>query len=148
MAVLRKRDSDSACSSTAASLVQRKLLAAFLRLDVIHSSYAPLTAVRTRAGGQKGRVRQDTPTCAEALSAEFSGNRYPVVELPYHTAIAYLRREAITLPTDTPTGYVAVAFGGHPLGFVKNIGTRANNLYPREWAIRSTYMPEVYDPVL
>ncbi|MDC2687911.1 hypothetical protein PO256_17190, partial [Bacteroides ovatus] len=29
-----------------------------------------------------------------------------------------------------------------PLGFVKNIGNRANNLYPQEWRIRSGYLPE------
>ena len=26
--------------------------------------------------------------------------------------------------------------------FVKNIGNRANNLYPQEWRIRSGYLPE------
>ena len=29
-----------------------------------------------------------------------------------------------------------------PLGFVKNIGNRANNLYPQDWRIRSGYLPE------
>ncbi len=72
----------------------------------------------------------------------------PVVDLPYPTAIAYLRREAIVLPASTPKGLVIVAFEGHPLGYVKNIGTRANNLYPREWAIKSTHVPDSYTPVL
>ncbi|WP_289300360.1 methyltransferase RsmF C-terminal domain-like protein, partial [Xylanibacter muris] len=26
---------------------------------------------------------------------------------------------------------------GHPLGFVKNLGSRANNLYPAPWRIRN-----------
>ena len=69
----------------------------------------------------------------------------PTAELPYPTAIAYLRREAIVLPPDTPRGLVEVCFQGHPLGLVKNIGTRANNLYPREWAIKSTHVPTTYD---
>ena len=29
-----------------------------------------------------------------------------------------------------------------PLGFVKNLGNRANNLYPQEWRIRTGYIPE------
>ena len=29
-----------------------------------------------------------------------------------------------------------VTYKGAPLGFVKNIGNRANNLYPAEWRIR------------
>ncbi|MDR2473931.1 MAG: hypothetical protein LBD53_10325, partial [Tannerella sp.] len=33
-------------------------------------------------------------------------------------------------------GYITVTYQGHPLGIVKNIGSRANNLYPIEWRIR------------
>ena len=70
----------------------------------------------------------------------------PSVDLPYSTAIAYLRREAIILPPDTPRGLVSVTFQGHHLGYVKNIGSRANNLYPKEWAIKSTHIPNEYVP--
>jgi NOL1/NOP2/fmu family ribosome biogenesis protein len=72
----------------------------------------------------------------------------PHVDLPYQTAIAYLRREAIVLPPDTPRGLVSVTFRGHHLGYVKNIGSRANNLYPKEWAIKSTHIPNEYTPVI
>ena len=51
-------------------------------------------------------------------------------------ALAYLRREALTLPEGTPRGYVVVAYEGLPLGFVNNLGARANNLYPAAWRIR------------
>jgi len=71
----------------------------------------------------------------------------PTVELAYKTAIGYLRGEAIVLPSDAPRGVVAVAFQGHPLGPVKNIGSRANNLYPKEWRIKSTYIPETYETI-
>lgn len=66
----------------------------------------------------------------------------PHVELSYEQAIAYLRREAIVLPADTPTGIVVVTYHQLPLGLVKNIGTRANNLYPKEWRIKSTHIPK------
>ena len=66
----------------------------------------------------------------------------PVVELNYELAIQYLRREAIVLPPETPRGTVVVSHQNHPLGLAKNIGTRANNLYPKEWRIKSTYLPE------
>ena len=68
--------------------------------------------------------------------------------LTYSQAIAYLRGEALTLPPDTPRGIVDVCFMGHPLGTVKNIGTRANNLYPKEWRIRTTYVPTDYEAVI
>ena len=65
----------------------------------------------------------------------------PRVDLDYPQAIAYLQRQALQLPPDTPLGLVEVCYQGFPLGLVKNIGTRANNLYPKEWAIKSTHVP-------
>ena len=56
--------------------------------------------------------------------------------LPFVTQSAYLRREAVTLPPDVPRGHVVATFGGHALGFLNQLGTRANNLYPAEWRIR------------
>ena len=70
------------------------------------------------------------------------------VELSYADAISYLRGEALQLPADTPRGLIAVTFQDHPLGLVKNIGTRANNLYPKEWRIRSTHIPQEYEAIL
>ena len=72
----------------------------------------------------------------------------PCVELTYPQAIAYLRGEALVLPPETPRGIVEVSFMGHPLGFVKNIGSRANNQYPKEWRIKTTHVPQSYEPVL
>ena len=69
-------------------------------------------------------------------------------ELTYPQALAYLRHEALVLPPDTPRGLVEVCFMGQPLGLVKNIGNRANNLYPKEWRIKTTHVPQEYDPVL
>ena len=70
------------------------------------------------------------------------------LNLPYHQAIAYLRGEALVLPEDTPRGIVEVSFMGYPLGQAKNIGTRANNLYPKEWRIRTTHIPNEYEAIL
>ena len=69
-------------------------------------------------------------------------------ELSYPQAMAYLRHEALVLPEETPRGLVEVCFLGHPLGLVKNIGNRANNLYPKEWKIKTTYIPNEYEPIL
>jgi NOL1/NOP2/fmu family ribosome biogenesis protein len=63
-------------------------------------------------------------------------------DICYEQAIAYLRKEAITLPDNVRRGYVLLTYRGIPLGFVKNVGNRANNMYPQEWRIRSGYLPE------
>ena len=75
------------------------------------------------------------------MSTELRSEAFPCVELPYTEAIAYLRREPLALPGGTPRGFVLVSYCGAPLGFVKNIGARANNLYPQEWRIKSTHTP-------
>ena len=72
----------------------------------------------------------------------------PRIELTYPQAIAYLRGEALQLPPDTPRGLVAVCFQCYPLGTAKNIGTRANNLYPKEWRIKTTHIPTDYEAIL
>ena len=61
------------------------------------------------------------------------------VELSYEDAIRYLRKEAVNLPADTPKGYVLVTYRQVPIGWEKNIGNRANNLYPQEWKIKSSH---------
>ena len=54
----------------------------------------------------------------------------PLAELDYTEALAYLRREAPVLQVALPKGYIRVGFEGRPLGWVKNLGNRANNLLP------------------
>ena len=77
-----------------------------------------------------------------AMSAALDTTVFPKAELTYEQAIAYLRKEGLVLDASVPRGYVWVTYQQVPLGFVKNIGNRANNLYPQEWRIRSGYLPE------
>lgn len=56
---------------------------------------------------------------------------YPLVEVNKETALAYLRRECIVLPPEAPRGLVMISYMGLPLGPAKNIGSRANNLFPK-----------------
>ena len=39
-------------------------------------------------------------------------------------------------------------YDGMPIGFEKNIGNRANNLYPQEWRIKSSHVPDEAPAVL
>ncbi len=93
--------------------------------------------VLTKDGKQKtgNSKQQTTEACAR-------------VELDYKQAVRYLRGEALVLSEDTPRGIVEVTFMGHGLGQMKNIGTRANNLYPKPWRIKTTHVPETYTPIL
>lgn len=95
-------------------------------------------------GEQKGK--DIVPGHSLAMATAMQKGLFPQVELGYEQAIAYLRKEAVILDSSVPRGYVLLAYKEVPLGFAKNIGNRANNLYPQEWRIRSGHLPE--DPVL
>lgn len=82
------------------------------------------------------------PNHALALSKLLNKNAFEHVDVDYPTAISYLRKEAVTLPATTSKGFILLTYRNIPLGFVKNIGNRSNNLYPQEWRIRSQYTPE------
>jgi 16S rRNA C967 or C1407 C5-methylase (RsmB/RsmF family) len=81
--------------------------------------------------------RSALPLC----SAKNLGGETPRVDLSYQDALRYLRGEALVLPPDTPRGIVTVTYKGVPLGPAKNIGPRANNLYPKPWRIKTTHLP-------
>ena len=83
---------------------------------------------------QKGK--EEIPTAAQALSLNFPKDKYPRLNLTLEQAQHYLHREALILPKDTPKGFIIVCYQNQALGFVKNLGDRANNLYPKNWAIK------------
>jgi 16S rRNA C967 or C1407 C5-methylase (RsmB/RsmF family)/NOL1/NOP2/fmu family ribosome biogenesis protein len=82
------------------------------------------------------------PDHSLAMSTALQREAFATAELTLEQAIAYLRKESLTLNASLPRGYVLVTYQDTPLGFVKHLGNRANNLYPQEWRIRSGYLPE------
>ncbi|MBR5436234.1 MAG: rRNA cytosine-C5-methyltransferase [Muribaculaceae bacterium] len=77
-----------------------------------------------------------------AMSAALNGDAFPQIDIDISTAVSYLQRNTLTLPDNAPRGIVLLRFGGHPLGFVKNLGNRANNLYPQSMRILSQHLPD------
>jgi len=94
------------------------------------------------AGITIGEIRGKdlVPNQSLALSVERHPQAFPAVELTVEEAISYLRREPLPGMSDQPRGYVVVTCMGLALGFLKNLGTRTNNLYPQEWRIKSSYI--------
>lgn len=83
----------------------------------------------------KGKTR--IPTHALAMRADLERGQWPEVDVELADALRFLHRDALTLPPDTPRGIVLLTYGGHPLGWVNNLGSRANNLLPKELRILS-----------
>ncbi len=80
------------------------------------------------------------PLHALAVSNSINLKSWQSVDVAYRDAIAFLRGESLVLG-ELAKGYILICYDGVPLGFVKNLGNRANNMYPKEWRIRSTYAP-------
>ena len=99
------------------------------------------------AGIQVATMKGKDLMPAHQLAMSLSLNREAFFnqELDYQQAIAYLRKDMIVLP-HAPKGFVLVTYQGVPLGFVKNVGNRANNLYPQEWRIRSLLLNNHANP--
>lgn len=74
--------------------------------------------------------RDIVPNPDYALSIDFDRDDYPLFPVDKRTALRFLHRDSLALK-DAPLGYIALTYRGIPLGFVKNIGSRCNNLHPQ-----------------
>ena len=99
------------------------------RLKVLHSGVA-VAAVKNN---------KLLPSHRLAMSTALNREAFPAVELTCEQALAYLHREALSLPS-APMGVILFTYKNVPLGFAKNVGNRVNNLYPAEWRIRKDPM--------
>ncbi len=75
------------------------------------------------------------PQAGLALSKAFNEAAFVAVEVDLETALRFLRCEAIVL-SNAPKGFLVLKYQNLPIGWVKNIGNRCNNLYPAAWRIR------------
>lgn len=60
---------------------------------------------------------------------------FPSCELSEADAVEFLRKNDFGIP-NLPQGWVLITYKNLPLGWIKNLGNRANNYYPKEWRIR------------
>ena len=113
-------------------------------VTAVPSALAPLVAALEQslhviaAGCAVGTVKGSVlvPDADLALSLMLRRDAFPAVDVDRMTALAYLHRDAITLPAGTEKGYVLICHEGLPLGFVKNLGNRCNSLHPQSRRIR------------
>lgn len=99
------------------------------RLKVLHAAL-PIALLKNN---------KPLPCHALAMSTSLNPEAFYRIELSREQALAYLHRDSLTLP-DAPIGLILLTYSGIPIGFVKNVGNRANNMYPTEWRIRKNPM--------
>ena len=100
-----------------------------------------LNVIRSGVAVASVKGRDIIPSAAVALSTILSEKTFPCEMLSAGDALKYLRLEPLVLP-DSPKGFILLKYEGVPLGFVKNLGSRTNNLFPSAWRIRSTEVVE------
>jgi 16S rRNA C967 or C1407 C5-methylase (RsmB/RsmF family)/NOL1/NOP2/fmu family ribosome biogenesis protein len=62
-------------------------------------------------------------------------NDFPKQELTESEAVEFLRKNDFEIK-ELPIGWVLMTYQNLPLGWIKNLGNRINNYYPKEWRIR------------
>lgn len=108
----------------------------------------PQSVAGTHPALEVGTVkgRDAIPSQQLALSRVYRRGAFPEMDVDRISALMYLRGEAPQLPSGTPRGHILLTYRDLPLGFVKNIGNRCNNLYPRPWRILSA-LPSPLPPL-
>lgn len=74
------------------------------------------------------------PNEALALDSAILSNRITDISLTREQALHYLKGETFIL--EGKNGFNTVSFEGTKLGWIKHLGNRFNNLFPKEWRIR------------
>jgi NOL1/NOP2/fmu family ribosome biogenesis protein len=92
------------------------------------------------AGLEMGEIKGKDfiPAHTLAMSKAFDFQHINTVDADYKTAIYYLKKTTIYLE-NAPLGYNLLCFENAPLGWVKNLGNRCNNLYPANWRIKMNF---------
>lgn len=78
------------------------------------------------------------PLHSLAVSAVLNRNAFVQERVDLQTALLYLQGNSVVLENSKPRGFVLLLYKDVPLGFVKNLGNRTNNLYPEYWKIRNS----------
>lgn len=102
-------------------------------LKVISSGVAVADIVERRRD-EKGKKGRDAdflivPRCELVQSLAYKRGAYMEVDIDYSQAQLYIRKEPLAFE-NYPKGYLLLTYRGVPLGLVKNLGSRANNLWP------------------
>ncbi|MBC7865407.1 MAG: hypothetical protein IAF38_20700 [Bacteroidia bacterium] len=90
-------------------------------------------------GTSAGEIMREEliPSHALALSG-FLNSSVEKVNVDLETAIKFLRRDEIKIPS-IDKGWKIICYEGRDLGWIKSLGNRVNNYYPKEWRVLKRY---------
>ena len=106
-----------------------------LNLNDSHRKNKQFTVIRNNQEKRLKKQVEEIPAIEEILKIGVEEISYPKVELTKEQALNYLRRESFRIDDKYPSGIVIFTYNGLALGAGKNIGSRVNNIYPKQWRI-------------
>jgi 16S rRNA C967 or C1407 C5-methylase (RsmB/RsmF family)/NOL1/NOP2/fmu family ribosome biogenesis protein len=100
-------------------------------IELLHSNLRII-----KLGTELGEISRKGLIPHEALALDSSSlsEQVPDIALTREQALHYLKGETFNL--EGKQGFNTVSFEGTKLGWIKHLGNRFNNLYPKEWRIR------------
>ncbi len=103
-------------------------------LEDIHFIYSNLHTIKL--GTEIGEVTHKgwNPKEGLALNPSIQNPSISKIELTLEQALSYLHGDTFTL--EGKQGYNLMTYQNEPLGWIKHLGNRFNNLYPKEWRIK------------
>lgn len=88
-----------------------------------------------KMGTTLGEVSRKGIIPSEELALDPFLNKFQArIDVERQHALQYLHGDTFALPGQH--GYQLITFENEPLGWIKHLGNRFNNLYPKEWRIR------------
>jgi len=106
-----------------------------------HNSFFPMFEndyPNANLGVQLGEFMRDKFIPHQSLAnTNLFNSEVPQIQLSFDQAQAYLRGEALS--ANSTRGYQIVSFQEQALGWVKSVGNRCNNMYPKPWYVKQNY---------
>lgn len=115
--------------------------AAFSHIYDLLDSHLDLLLPGLEVAALKGRTAVPSQPLALTTALNSTVSPFPTAGVDLDLALSYLRRESLPGFPESPRGPLLLTFRPQglpaplPLGFVNNLGSRANNLYPTPWRI-------------
>lgn len=105
-----------------------------LFVEDIYFIYANLHTIKL--GTEIGEVTHKgwNPKEGLALNPSIQNPLIPRIELNLEQVLSYLHGDTFFI--EGKQGYYLITYQNEPLGWIKHLGNRFNNLYPKEWRIK------------
>ncbi len=117
----------------------QEVLVAFLshHLNDVEELHQKLHVLYSGTAIAEVKKKNLVPLPTLAFSSRVNLKAFNCIEVDHETAIRFLRKENIN--PDSNDGIALITYKNTPLGWLKKMGNRSNNYYPKSWRIRMEY---------